>query len=184
MYHPDVTHEAEPGKFGKIAEAYDVLSDPSKRRMYDASLSFKWDGGREGTQRGGGNSAGDGWTEGEWQEVFYRRGTNPDGGYGRYAESDLKRRAREAQEAAQRAEDEKAWWEFEKTHAERMKVQFRANAARARGSHAVRQPSSPYTLAFPPATTDRLITCLRPFEALTRLPVVSPFHRRTVDPDV
>jgi DnaJ-class molecular chaperone len=45
------------GKFGKIAEAYEVLSDRSKRRMYDTSLSHEWDGGRP-AQGGGGGGGG------------------------------------------------------------------------------------------------------------------------------
>jgi|AntAceMinimDraft_5_1070358.scaffolds.fasta_scaffold29760_3 DnaJ-class molecular chaperone len=43
------------GRFGKIAEAYEVLSDGNKRRMYDASLSHEWDGGEWG-RRGGESS--------------------------------------------------------------------------------------------------------------------------------
>ena len=110
--------------------------------MYDASLSYEWDGGRQAQQgRGGG---GPGFNSKEWRDFYYRRGGNTkeeDGGYhyyGRWGESDLKRREREAREAAQRAEDERLWWEYEKSHAERMKTQFRATKARTESNRAER----------------------------------------------
>ena len=38
QYHPDRAGEQGTGKFQEIQEAYEVLSDPRKRKRYDASL--------------------------------------------------------------------------------------------------------------------------------------------------
>lgn len=55
-YHPDInkTPEAET-KFKEIAEAYEVLSDPEKRKKYD-SLGANWKSGQDFTPPPGGFS--------------------------------------------------------------------------------------------------------------------------------
>lgn len=58
----------------------------------------------------------------------------------------MKRREREAKEAAERAEDARLWWEHEKAHAERMKTQFRATKARTESARAVRERGAAITL--------------------------------------
>ncbi|XP_010191281.1 PREDICTED: dnaJ homolog subfamily B member 5-like, partial [Mesitornis unicolor] len=53
-YHPDKNKDpSAEEKFKEIAEAYDVLSDPKKRAVYDQT-------GRKGLKTGGGSSGGSG----------------------------------------------------------------------------------------------------------------------------
>jgi curved DNA-binding protein len=57
LYHPDVAKNKVAGeaKFKEINEAYEVLSDPEKRRRYD-ELGANWqEGGRGPTTPGGGS---------------------------------------------------------------------------------------------------------------------------------
>eukprot|EP00227_Mantoniella_beaufortii_P015332 CAMPEP_0197597008 /NCGR_PEP_ID=MMETSP1326-20131121/26367_1 /TAXON_ID=1155430 /ORGANISM="Genus nov. species nov., Strain RCC2288" /LENGTH=71 /DNA_ID=CAMNT_0043163609 /DNA_START=187 /DNA_END=399 /DNA_ORIENTATION=- len=35
VHHPDVNPDAQPGRFGRIADAYEVLRDRYKRSVYD-----------------------------------------------------------------------------------------------------------------------------------------------------
>lgn len=41
-YHPDAGHERAPEKFHRLVEAYQTLSDPLRRQMYDRSLQPAW----------------------------------------------------------------------------------------------------------------------------------------------
>ncbi|XP_072018706.1 dnaJ homolog subfamily B member 13-like [Amphiura filiformis] len=59
-YHPDKNHElGAPEKFKHIAEAYDVLSDPRKKAVYD---QFGEEGLKNGVPEGSGESGA--WTDG------------------------------------------------------------------------------------------------------------------------
>ena len=51
MYHPDNKETGDETKFKEIGEAYAILSDPQKRRMYDQF-------GHAGPQGFGGNPGG------------------------------------------------------------------------------------------------------------------------------
>ena len=39
QYHPDTGEGSSPGKFREVAEAYETLSDPVRRRAYDRMLA-------------------------------------------------------------------------------------------------------------------------------------------------
>jgi DnaJ-class molecular chaperone len=60
-YHPDVAPSASDAqRFLKIQEAYDVLSDPEKRRAYDASLAAKRRAGQGSRARRRSRTVGEG----------------------------------------------------------------------------------------------------------------------------
>lgn len=62
-YHPDVSKEAGADeKFKSINEAYSVLSDPGKRREYDAVGHEAYTSASKGSYQGGGGFAGGGYS--------------------------------------------------------------------------------------------------------------------------
>lgn len=91
IHHPDVAKNKAAGeaKFKEINEAYEVLSDPEKRRRYD-ELGVNWQDGGPGNQGGarrgpmrpqgeaGFEFGGTGFSD--FFESFFGRGWNGDGG--------------------------------------------------------------------------------------------------------
>nr|MBA3852752.1 DnaJ domain-containing protein [Chloroflexota bacterium] len=74
-YHPDAP-EADTGRFLAIQEAYSLLSDPLRRRDWDARHAPGPVRAGEGTTRGRGRGAAGRWTR-EDTEVGTRRGARP-----------------------------------------------------------------------------------------------------------
>jgi len=74
-YHPDINPNdaAAEKKFQEVQQAYDVLSDTSKREMYDRY-------GSAFEQRGGGGPGGAGFEDMDWSQLF--GGGGPGGGAG------------------------------------------------------------------------------------------------------
>jgi molecular chaperone DnaJ len=66
QYHPDRNpgDKAAEDKFKEVSAAHDVLSDPDKRKEYDAGPSFAGFGGAGGSPFGGGNPFGGGGAQG------------------------------------------------------------------------------------------------------------------------
>ena len=138
LHHPDVNPDAEPGRFGAVASAYDVLRDPARRRAYDATRA--WERG-VGAGRGGPTGAGHGanaW--GGFEE--YARGFAERHHRGHATETEWQRRERMARAAAERAEMEREFWIQEKARARHMAVEYRRRAAKAKHSRALRHEAT------------------------------------------
>ena len=137
-YHPDLNPDAEPGRFARVSEAHEVLSDGSKRAAYDAALRAE----RDAASTDASNKTGfRGFGGFETYANDFREGrTNGTGSSEQkyYGESDLKRRERLARARADDAAAAAAWWRREKAASLAARVRFRQHVARAEGRRADR----------------------------------------------
>ena len=137
-YHPDLNPDAEPGRFARVSEAHEVLSDGSKRAAYDAALRAE----RDAASTDASNETGfRGFGGFETYANDFRAGrTNGTRSSQQkyYGESDLKRRERLARARADDAAAAAAWWRREKEASLAARVRFRQHVARAEGRRADR----------------------------------------------
>lgn len=135
-YHPDLNPDAEPGRFARVSEAHEVLSDGSKRAAYDAALRAE----RDAASTDASNKTGfRGFGGFETYANDFRAGrTNGDYQQKYYGESDLRRRERLARARADDAAAAAAWWRREKAASLAARVRFRQHVARAEGRRADR----------------------------------------------
>jgi len=108
-YHPD-RNQGDSGaeeRFKQVQEAYDTLSDPEKRKQYDAGGAFAGFGSPFGGAGGGGGPGGAGFASdlGDiFSSVFNRGGgreTSPQPGRGRDLETEVELSFEQAMEGAQ-----------------------------------------------------------------------------------
>ena len=135
-YHPDLNPDAEPGRFARVSEAHEVLSDGSKRAAYDAALRAERDAA---STKHSSNDFNNGFRGFETYANDFRAGrTNGDYQQKYYGESDLRRRERLARARADDAAAAAAWWRREKAASLAARVRFRQHVARAEGRRADR----------------------------------------------
>jgi curved DNA-binding protein CbpA len=133
--HPDANPGAEPGRFARVSEAHETLSDETKRATYDSALRL------ERRAKISETPASSSWSGFETYANDFRdrnRSSSESAHGGYYGESDLKRRERLARARAEDAAAAAAWWRREKASSAAARVRFRAHAARAEGRRADR----------------------------------------------
>ena len=138
--HPDVNPGAEPGRFARVSEAHETLSDETKRATYDSALRLERQAKIRETAASSSSSSAERWSGFETYANDFRdrnRSSSERAHGGYYGESDLKRRERLARARAEDAAAAAAWWRREKASSAAARVWFRAHA-RARGGEAGR----------------------------------------------
>lgn len=79
-HHPDMVKDGDKAaaeqRFKEINEAYQILSDPQKRKMYDQFGSAAFTGAAAGAQGSGGFG---GFSQGKWGPFTYTYSTSPGG---------------------------------------------------------------------------------------------------------
>ena len=139
--HPDVNPGAEPGRFARVSEAHETLSDETKRATYDSALRLERRAKLSETAASSSSSSAERWSGFETYANDFRdrnRSSSERAHGGYYGESDLKRRERLARARAEDAAAAAAWWRREKASSAAARVRFRAHTARAEGRRADR----------------------------------------------
>ena len=95
--HPDVNPGAEPGRFARVSEAHETLSDETKRATYDSALRLERQAKIRETAASSSSSSAERWSGFETYANDFRdrnRSSSERAHGGYYGESDLKRRER------------------------------------------------------------------------------------------
>ena len=103
--HPDVNPGAEPGRFARVSEAHETLSDETKRATYDSALRLERRAKLSETAASSSSSSAERWSGFETYANDFRdrnRSSSERAHGGYYGESDLKRRERLARARARR----------------------------------------------------------------------------------
>ena len=101
--HPDVNPGAEPGRFARVSEAHETLSDETKRATYDSALRLERRAKLSETAASSSSSSAERWSGFETYANDFRdrnRSSSERAHGGYYGESDLKRRERLARARA------------------------------------------------------------------------------------
>ena len=110
--HPDVNPGAEPGRFARVSEAHETLSDETKRATYDSALRLERRAKLSETAASSSSSSAERWSGFETYANDFRdrnRSSSERAHGGYYGESDLKRRERLARARAEDAAAAAAW---------------------------------------------------------------------------